>query len=87
MTALQLHSIPVMRGRVMALYTILFLGSTPIGGPVAGWIAEAFGTRWSIGLGAIAALASGVGGLWVLRRRETVQDALEPAAAILEAAA
>jgi MFS family permease len=87
MTALQLHSIPVMRGRVMALYTILFLGSTPIGGPVAGWIAEVFGTRWSIGLGAVAALASGLAGLWVLRRRESVQGAVEPPAVILEAAA
>ena len=63
MTALQLHSIPVMRGRVMALYSILFLGSTPIGGPLGGWIAQAFGTRWSIAMGAAAPLASGVAGL------------------------
>ena len=70
MTALQLQSIPVMRGRVMALYSILFLGSTPIGGPLAGWIAQAFGTRWSIAMGAAAALVSGVAGLAVLRRRE-----------------
>jgi MFS family permease len=87
MTALQLHSIPVMRGRVMALYSILFLGSTPIGGPLAGWIAQVFGTRWSIGLGAIAALASGFAGLAVLRRRETINEALEPEVAVLEAAA
>jgi MFS family permease len=87
MTALQLHSIPVMRGRVMALYSILFLGSTPIGGPLAGWIAQVFGTRWSIGLGAIAALASGFAGLWVLRCRERLEDSLEPETAVLEAAA
>jgi len=87
MTALQLHSIPVMRGRVMALYSILFLGSTPIGGPLAGWIAQVFGTRWSIGLGAVAALASGLAGLCVLRSRERLLDGLEPETAVLEAAA
>jgi MFS family permease len=88
MTALQLESIPAMRGRVMALYSILFLGSTPIGGPLAGWIAQAFGTRWSIALGAAAALICGVAGLAVLRhwdRREG--EATEPALLVLEAAA
>ena len=69
MTALQFTSIPAMRGRVMALYTILFLGSTPIGGPLAGWIAQVFGTRWSIALGAVAAVGSGFVGLVALRRR------------------
>jgi MFS family permease len=87
MTALQLQSIPVMRGRVMALYSILFLGSTPIGGPLAGWIAQVFGTRWSITLGAAAALASGLAGLAVLRRRENVAPSVEPAPVVLEAAA
>jgi MFS family permease len=87
MTALQLQSIPVMRGRVMALYTILFLGSTPIGGPLAGWIAQAFGTRWSIAMGAVAALASGVAGLVVLGRRTSSAQVMEPERAVLEAAA
>ncbi len=87
MTSLQLQSIPVMRGRVMALYSILFLGSTPIGGPLTGWIAQAFGTRWSIAMGAAAALASGVAGLYVLRRRASTAEAVEPEHALLEAAA
>jgi MFS family permease len=87
MTALQLHSIPVMRGRVMALYSMLFLGSTPIGGPLCGWIAQAFGTRWAIAMGAAAALASGVAGLFVLRRRTHDAEAGEPERAMLEAAA
>jgi MFS family permease len=90
MTALQLHSIPVMRGRVMALYSILFLGSTPIGGPLAGWIAQVFGTRWSIGLGAVAALTSGFAGLAVLKRRAEASDDQrleEPALTVMEAAA
>jgi len=70
MTTLQLGSIPAMRGRVMALYSILFLGSTPIGGPLSGWIAEQFGTRWALLMGAVAAAVSGLGGLMVLRNRE-----------------
>jgi MFS family permease len=72
MTNLQLGSIPAMRGRVMALYSILFLGSTPIGGPLAGWLAEQYGTRWSLMLGAVAAAISGIVGLTALRRREPV---------------
>lgn len=69
MTTLQLGSVPAMRGRVMALYSILFLGSTPIGGPLSGWMAEQLGTRWALSLGAVAALASGLVALFALRRR------------------
>ena len=72
MTNLQLGAIPAMRGRVMALYSILFLGSTPIGGPLSGWLAEQYGTRWSLMLGAVAAAVSGIVCLGVLRRREPV---------------
>jgi MFS family permease len=72
MTTLQLGSIPAMRGRVMALYSILFLGSTPIGGPLSGWLAEQFGTRWSLMLGAVAAAISGIVCLAALRRRDQV---------------
>jgi MFS family permease len=75
MTNLQLGAIPAMRGRVMALYSILFLGSTPIGGPLAGWLAEQYGTRWSLMLGAVAAAVSGAVGLSALRRREPVKGA------------
>ena len=45
-----------MRGRVMALYSVVFLGSTPIGGPIAGWLAEAIDPR----AGLVLAGASGV---------------------------
>jgi MFS family permease len=72
MTSLQLGSIPAMRGRVMALYSILFLGSTPIGGPLSGWLAEQYGTRWSLMLGAVAAAISGIVALVALRRRQPV---------------
>ncbi|MDR1152614.1 MAG: hypothetical protein LBK72_09110, partial [Bifidobacteriaceae bacterium] len=58
-----------MRGRVMSLYTVVFLGSTPIGSPLVGWIAEAWGPRWSVGIGSIASLAVClVAGIWIKLR-------------------
>jgi MFS family permease len=63
----QLRSAPEMRGRVLALQAMLFLGSTPIGGPIVGWVSEQFGARYAIGLGAVAALGAGVWGLYKAR--------------------
>ena len=45
---------PEMRGRVMALYMAIFMGGTPAGAPLIGWISEVFGPRWTIGIGAVA---------------------------------
>jgi MFS family permease len=56
---LQLTVAPAMRGRVMALYTIVFLGSTPIGGPIAGWLSEAVDPRAALLMAAAAALVAG----------------------------
>ncbi len=55
-SALQLASEPNMRGRVMALYSIVFLGSTPIGGPLAGWLAEAIDPRAALVMAGVGAL-------------------------------
>ena len=55
---LQLEAAPEMRGRVMALWTMAFLGSTPIGGPLIGAIGEHVGPRWALALGGLAALAA-----------------------------
>ena len=60
-SALQLAVEPAMRGRVMALYSVVFLGSTPIGAPLVGWIAEVAGPRAGLLLGAAAALAAAAG--------------------------
>ena len=60
-SALQLAVEPAMRGRVMALYSVVFLGSTPIGAPLVGWIAEVAGPRAGLVLGAAAALAAAAG--------------------------
>jgi MFS family permease len=64
----QLRADPMMRGRVLSLQAIVFLGSTPIGGPVVGAISERFGARYGLGLGAIAAIAAGAYGLVTVRR-------------------
>jgi len=65
---LQLTSTGELRGRVMALYTVIFIGSTPIGGPIAGWVGEHIGPRVGLaGGGAIAVLAA-VGTLVALAR-------------------
>ncbi len=59
---------PSMRGRVMALYMMVFLGATPIGSPIVGWIGEQFGARWSIGIGSIASLLVAIGAAaWSIR--------------------
>ncbi|MGH9236355.1 MAG: MFS transporter, partial [Acidimicrobiales bacterium] len=66
----QLRSAAEMRGRVLALQAMLFLGSTPVGGPIVGWVAEELGARYSIGLGAVAAVGAGLWGLAAVRRTE-----------------
>jgi MFS family permease len=65
----QLRAEPAMRGRVLALQTMVFLGSTPIGGPIVGYIADHFGARYSIAVGAVAALGAGLAGLAYATRR------------------
>jgi MFS family permease len=76
----QLRAAPEMRGRVLALQAMLFLGSTPIGGPIVGWVAEQFGARWSLALGSAAAVGAGTWGLSMLRRTAAAPAA--PAAAL-----
>ncbi len=66
-TILQLSSSPQMRGRVMSFWSMAFLGSTTIGGPLIGWIAQAYGDRWGLAIGGIAGLAAGLLGLINLR--------------------
>ncbi len=60
-STLQLAAEPAMRGRVMALYSVVFLGSTPIGAPLVGWLAQVAGPRIGLVVGAVAALVTAVG--------------------------
>jgi MFS family permease len=65
-TMLQLEADDEHRGRVMSLWTMAMLGSTPIGGPIIGSIAEHLGARWGIATGGIAAVFAG---LFIIRKR------------------
>jgi MFS family permease len=67
-TTLQLASRPEMRGRVMALWGLAWLGSTPIGGPIVGWIGQNAGARWSLVIGGLATLICGILALPALSR-------------------
>jgi len=71
---LQTHTDPLMRGRVMALFSVAFLGSTPIGGPIVGWVSQTFGARAGLALGGLAALLAAL----VAARRQ-VRRLLAPA--------
>jgi MFS family permease len=66
---LQVNATAAMRGRVMALWGVVFFGSTPLGGPLAGLLAGWFGPRVALAIGGIATLATGVAAWYVLRRR------------------
>lgn len=52
----QMNTPPEMRGRMLALVAVAFLGSTPIGGPITGWVADAVGVEWALAYGGIVAL-------------------------------
>jgi MFS family permease len=69
-TTLQLGSRPEMRGRVMALWSIAWSGSTVVGGPLVGWIAAQWGSRWGLLVGGVPTVLLGVVLLPVLRRRD-----------------
>lgn len=65
----QQESPPDMRGRLLALTAVAFLGSTPIGGPVTGWVADAISVHWALAYGGIIAVVSGTVMLvWILSR-------------------
>jgi MFS family permease len=72
-TTLQTSVSPVMRGRVMALYLLVFMGGTPLGAPLIGWIGQAAGPRWSLILGGLASLIAAIVAAAYLARREHVR--------------
>jgi MFS family permease len=68
---MQLSTEEGMRGRVAGIYFMVFTGGSPIGSPLVGWVAETFGTRWSMAMGAVAVLATSL----VLRAGRRAQAA------------
>jgi MFS family permease len=67
-TTLQLAAKPEMRGRVMALWALAWLGSTPVGGPIVGWVGQVCGARWSLVIGGLPTLLCGIAALPALNR-------------------
>lgn len=57
-TMIQMGTDPAVRGRVMALYMMVFLGGTPVGAPIAGWVTDAYGPRAGFAAGGLIALAA-----------------------------
>jgi len=83
-TALQLAAKPEMRGRVMALWFLVWQGTTPIGGPLVGWIAQVSDARWSLIVGGVPTLLCGLLALPALGRidrRATARNTAEQEAA------
>jgi MFS family permease len=84
---LQLAAAPSMRGRVMALWAVGFMGSTPVGGPVIGWVVQVAGARSGLAVGAVSCLVAAAIGFLAMRKLERrrfsalqppmVEDALE----------
>jgi MFS family permease len=62
----QISTEPAMRGRVIAILLAISLGCTPLGAPVVGWVADRFGPRWALGVGAASGFAAAVVGLMYL---------------------
>jgi MFS family permease len=69
---LQTECAPEMRGRVAALFTVAFLGSTPIGGPIIGWVSQQLGPRAGLWVGGVATLAVTVAAIAGIRRHREV---------------
>ena len=64
----QISTEPSMRGRVVAILLAIALGGTPLGAPVVGWVADRFGPRWSLGVGAAAGFLAAVAGVRYLMK-------------------
>jgi MFS family permease len=74
-STLQLRSTPSMRGRVMSLYSVVFLGSTPIGGPLAGWVGERLDARVGLAAGGAIAVVAAAAVAATLRAAHGRRDA------------
>lgn len=66
-TILQTSTAPQMRGRVMALWAMAFMGATVIGAPIVGWMGQNVSPQWGLGIGAAASIAAGIYGVFASR--------------------
>jgi MFS family permease len=74
----QIRADPQMHGRVLALQTILLIGTTPVGGPIMGAIADAVGARVPLVIGGVAALLAALFGAVTCRRMTDGREAVAP---------
>jgi MFS family permease len=74
-TVVQLSTEPAMRGRVMAILLAILMGATPLGAPAVGWVADTYGPRWALGVGAAAGIAAAIVGLFYRRRMRAARVA------------
>jgi MFS family permease len=73
-STVQLSVAPAMRGRVMGIYMLVFLGGNPVGGPVMGWLAEHFSGRAPLIVGGVVSIVTAlIGGFVLMRRRDSVE--------------
>lgn len=73
----QLSTDPDMRGRVMAILLAIALGGTPIGAPVVGWVADTFGPRWALGVGAVSGFGAAIAGIHYLTKYRHLRVRIE----------
>ena len=73
----QQESPPDMRGRILALGAVAFLGSTPIGAPITGWVADHVAAEWSLAYGSVVTLAAVAVGYTIRRRQQRGELAAE----------
>ena len=76
-STVQLWTEPAMRGRVMAIYMAIAMGCTPIGAPLVGWVADHFGPRWSLVVGAASGFAAAAVGIGYLVRHRGLRIRME----------
>ncbi|MDR3516496.1 MAG: MFS transporter [Azospirillaceae bacterium] len=79
---MQLSTEPAMRGRVMALRVAIALGATPVGAPIVGWVANHFGPRWALGIGAASGFAAAIVGAYAMTQERRRGRALTSSAAL-----
>ena len=73
----QISTDPAMRGRVVAILLATALGTTPFGAPIVGWVADRFGPRWALGVGAAAGFAAALVGLRYLAKYRRLRLCLD----------
>jgi predicted MFS family arabinose efflux permease len=76
-SVVQLSTAPGMRGRVMAILLGILMGATPLGAPLVGRVADQYGPRWALRVGAAAGIAAAIVGLRYLRNLRTRNDRVE----------